>query len=806
VSLKLSGLVVPRTTQRLSIRNRIYKRTFTREWIKEVIPIDWNRIIVIASFFFLFTVFLFLYIQLLSDTIRSAQNNVPTEAYTALRRIPKCRDKADKLFADYWDRCASNSNPKKSKYQDSSLIYRLQALKIRETNKRCYEVGHLIANNYKNLKITHRYSKQILAVKYNFDNNAVFTVSDDGTVSIWKADTPKPPEIIMEIKESIRVAAFSPDGKYVTTVSINGKVQMWKRSIRDGKPNGTTIVQNGLIKAVSFSPDGKYIITGSSDGKAQMWTIKDGKPSGRAIVHNATINAVALSPDGEYIITGSSDRKAQLWTIKDGKPSGRAIVHNAPIKAVAFSPDGKYVITGSSDGKAQMWYTKDGKRRGIPMRHDSSVNTVAFSSNGNIAITGSSDKSIRLWYIDKSVLLRTPIKTGDGVLDVAISPDGQAIITGSKDGVARLWSTENGNTIGKPMKHKSPVNAVAFCYNKKTVITGSSNGIARLWRVDNGQLLKELINENTPILALATSRDGKIAIARNRVIDEFLNKYEGIVHLFYYDKSGELKNKSFVPKNPIRYVSFSLDSREVFVGHLSGTVEFWSEETESKDFKWDSQTSGPLNYAIDRSPDGKILIIGTKFPGVPKKIGIYFENPKLPYKKRKFGKTILDKSIKDEPTINAVAFSKDGKTAISVTGTRIYQFLISGNKIELKISQLLPGAWTGAYRFLDDKGNHMQVAVYVTGDSINDSIKIINLRFDIPDTPPIEGNPAELLNLWQKKLALKLDEKTGKIEPMYPIEPPGSEIIKPPSVGGAIPEKSKINSKKIKYKKENLQK
>lgn len=70
---------------------------------------------------------------------------------------------------------------------------------------------------------------------------------------------------------------------------------------------------------------------------------------------------------------------------------------------------------------------------------------------------------------------------------------------------------------------------------------------------------------------------------------------------------------------------------------------------------------------------------------------------------------------------------------------------------------------TGAYRFLDDQGDHMQVAVYLTGDSM----KIINLRFYKPDAPPIQGDPEELLKEWQKKLALKLDEKTGKIEPLY---------------------------------------
>jgi len=51
---------------------------------------------------------------------------------------------------------------------------------------------------------------------------------------------------------------------------------------------------------------------------------------------------------------------------------------------------------------------------------------------------------------------------------------------------------------------------------------------------------------------------------------------------------------------------------------------------------------------------------------------------------------------------------------------------------------------------------------------------------------------------WQKKLALTLDEETGKIEPMYPLEPP--------SVGGARLAGSKINGKKSKNQKENLKK
>jgi WD40 repeat protein len=113
--------------------------------------------------------------------------------------------------------------------------------------------------------------------------------------------------------------------------------------------------------------------------------------------------------------------------------------------------------------------------------------------------------------------------------------------------------------------------------------------------------------------------------------------------------------------------------------------------------------------------------------------------------------------------VYSATFSPDGKTIMAATYLWIHMSIVSDETTKPKASRLLPGIWTGAYRFLDDKGDLMQVAVRIS----RDSIKIINLRFDIHDAPPIQGDPAELLNLWQKKLALKLDEKTGMIEPLY---------------------------------------
>jgi WD40 repeat protein len=119
--------------------------------------------------------------------------------------------------------------------------------------------------------------------------------------------------------------------------------------------------------------------------------------------------------------------------------------------------------------------------------------------------------------------------------------------------------------------------------------------------------------------------------------------------------------------------------------------------------------------------------------------------------------------MKHEGAVYSVAFSPDGKTIMAATDWWIHQSMVSGDTIKPKASRLLPGRWAAAYRFLDDQGDHMQAAVYVTGDSI----KIINLHFDQPDAPPIQGDPEVLLKEWQEKLASRLNEETGKIEPLF---------------------------------------
>jgi hypothetical protein len=62
---------------------------------------------------------------------------------------------------------------------------------------------------------------------------------------------------------------------------------------------------------------------------------------------------------------------------------------------------------------------------------------------------------------------------------------------------------------------------------------------------------------------------------------------------------------------------------------------------------------------------------------------------------------------------------------------------------------------------INDQGDHMQVAVLVTGDSI----QIIDIHFDKPEAPPLQGDPDKLLKEWQEKSTLKLNEETERLVP-----------------------------------------
>ncbi len=108
--LKLSGVVALRPDRMLRVRNRVYEHVFTAEWAKKMMPVDWNRLMAVASSALLLASTGFWYAVLNPrqhiDTIRNAMNDYPGAAYVTLRRFPWYASTADELLAQFWERRA----------------------------------------------------------------------------------------------------------------------------------------------------------------------------------------------------------------------------------------------------------------------------------------------------------------------------------------------------------------------------------------------------------------------------------------------------------------------------------------------------------------------------------------------------------------------------------------------------------------------------------------------------------------------------------------------------------------------------
>ena len=119
--------------------------------------------------------------------------------------------------------------------------------------------------------------------------------------------------------------------------------------------------------------------------------------------------------------------------------------------------------------------------------------------------------------------------------------------------------------------------------------------------------------------------------------------------------------------------------------------------------------------------------------------------------------------LRHDDIVTAVAFSPDGTRALTATQWWAHFSEASQGELVPTVNLLLPGTWTGGYRFLNATSESVQLALRSTPESV----MIGTFRLDTAEVSPMNGKPEDLVAEWQKKLALKLER--GKIVPLYEI-------------------------------------
>jgi len=295
---------------------------------------------------------------------------------------------------------------------------------------------------------------------------------------------------------SVKVVAFSPDGRLLVGAYSDGTIWLWNRAT--GQGHALTLPSSHIsANSVAFSPDGTLLAGAYSDGTVRLWSTATGQAHALALPSSLHIsaNSVAFSPDGTLLAGAYSDGSIRLWNPDTGQVT-RSFLRTGPdarkgADGVAFAPDGRLLVGAYSDGTVWQWDPATGQGALLTVPSAASADAVAFSPDGTLLASAYTDGTIRLWNpaTGRGMVLTVPAAASADA--VAFSPDGTLLASSYTDGTIRLWNPASGRLARSPLRigpgGQGNESGVAFSPDGNMLASPYGEGTLRLWNLETSQ-------------------------------------------------------------------------------------------------------------------------------------------------------------------------------------------------------------------------------------------------------------------------------------------------------------------------------
>jgi WD40 repeat protein len=221
-------------------------------------------------------------------------------------------------------------------------------------------------------------------------------------------------------------AVLSPDGSRVILIATNlrkdvpaGTMALFMppKSIsvcdtRTGQELRTFAVPNKQsLRCAAFHPDGRILVAPGSTNLLQVWDISTVQAP-HTVNLNGAWKPLVVSPDGRRLAAPAALNPGQgvkVWDMATFREVA-ALRHVGSVTCLAFSPDGRRLAAGC-DNALTVWDV-DGGRELLALRgHTDQVTDVAFSPGGDRVASASGDKTVRIWDVN---LLPAPPRAAGG--------------------------------------------------------------------------------------------------------------------------------------------------------------------------------------------------------------------------------------------------------------------------------------------------------------------------------------------------------------------------------------------------------
>ncbi len=159
----------------------------------------------------------------------------------------------------------------------------------------------------------------IFDIKYSAANNAFYSVSGDGSLSVWSLmdgiTNPGQQILIRNIKlckEKVRAVDINHAETLLAVACGDGTIRIF--NLETLEEIDKLDAHQGSTYSVKFHPNGKYLLSGAKDAMLNVYDIEQSCLLIKSIpAHNFAIYSIVFSPDKKFFATASRDKTVKIW-------------------------------------------------------------------------------------------------------------------------------------------------------------------------------------------------------------------------------------------------------------------------------------------------------------------------------------------------------------------------------------------------------------------------------------------------------------------------------------------------------------
>jgi WD40 repeat protein len=144
---------------------------------------------------------------------------------------------------------------------------------------------------------------------------AIFPLSAAGQLQLaYSIDSNGPqPLLTLPGQAAFWGVAYSPDGRCLLTVSADGQLTLWEAETAQKICQVGAQFSGSLGSSAAFSPDGRWVASAAEDCTVKIWDAATLAPKHSFRGHTAPIPSVAFSADGRRLVSASRDKTVRVW-------------------------------------------------------------------------------------------------------------------------------------------------------------------------------------------------------------------------------------------------------------------------------------------------------------------------------------------------------------------------------------------------------------------------------------------------------------------------------------------------------------